>query len=200
MSLLNDKQIHELCMAGNPLISPFTSSQVTKSKVNTRTVSSGLSSVGYDIRIDRTIRTFRNPDFFKGEYIDPKNFNDDLLTTQVVPDEKDFFTLPAHGYCLANSMEEFDLPATVAALCVTKSTYARSGVLVNVTPLEPGWKGYLTLEIANLTGIPVKIYVGEGIAQILFFEVQEPNVSYSARKGKYQNQSREPVSPRMVKI
>lgn len=206
--LLNDRRIRDLCvhrdgtLREDTLLSPFDSKQVTvvgpkPSMGNTiKAISSGLSSVGYDIRIDHTIKMFSPTPLVVpgGAVIDPKNFNEALMREFFVADH---FDIPPHGYVLANSSEFFRMPATVAGICLTKSTYARCGLLCNTTPLEPGWEGYLTLELANLTDLPLRVYAGEGIAQVMFFEVEQPSVTYADRNGKYQGQARTPVTPRL---
>lgn len=188
--LLNDTQIERLC-ANQNMVMPFVGSQQTqigKEKI----VSKGLSSVGYDISLGSRIRVYQP--YFRSAVIDPAKFDDRLLTEFEVDDH---FDLPAHGYALGVSVERFEMPDNVAGLCLTKSTYARCGLFCNTTPLEPGWVGYLTLELSNLTDLPIRVYVGQGIAQILFFQVDRPRVSYGDRQGKYQNQESFPVPPRM---
>lgn len=213
--LLTDRQILDLCynQRDKPMIKPFSAGQITqindetllaagKHHTTVKAISSGLSSVGYDITIGPRIKHFRPQNKMgKQLIIDPKNFDPDLLLEHVVEHQvapNNFFVLPPHGYCLANTPEYFNMPEDVAAICLTKSTYARCGLLVNVTPLEPDWEGHLTLELANLTDLPIKVYVNEGIAQLMFFRVSErPDTTYGDRGGKYQGQGNEPVSPRM---
>lgn len=213
--LLNDRQITELCHGPNGMIYPFNARQVTTIpsgavagttptvKSLAKAISSGLSSVGYDITIGPKIKFFRPQTYFEGKrlVIDPKNFDPDLLMEHTVVDTvapNNYFEIPAHGYCLANTPEYFRMPEDVAAICLTKSTYARCGLIVNVTPLEPDWDGHLTLELANVTELPIKVYVNEGIAQLLFFRLgSRPAVTYRDRGGKYQGQGPEPVIPRM---
>lgn len=214
--LLTDSQIIDLCynQRDNPMISPFDAGQITKIDYEAadgtileqvKAISSGTSSVGYDIKIGPTIKYFRKNLQQAGapaQVIDPKNFDPNLLTTVTVPTLRapnNYFIIPEHGYCLANTPDYFRMPEDVAAICLTKSTYARCGLLVNVTPLEPGWHGHLTLELANLTDLPMKVYVNEGIAQLLFFRLsQRPAITYADRGGKYLGQGAEPVLPKML--
>ena len=159
------------------MITPFVDRQISSDMI-----SFGLSSCGYDIRLANEFKFCDNPNF----PFDPKHPNEKMWSTSVV---SDWFVLAPHDFVLARSVERFKIPRDVLAVCVGKSTYARLGVLVNVTPLEPEWEGYLTLEISNTTNNSVYLYPNEGIAQILFFESDEVcEVSYADRKGKYQNQ------------
>jgi dCTP deaminase len=159
------------------MIEPFEPEQVKDGSI-----SYGLSSYGYDIRVAAEFKVFTN---VHNVIVDPKNFDDrsfvDIDETECI--------IPPNSFALARTEEYFRIPRDVLVLCVGKSTYARCGIIVNVTPLEPTWSGYLTLEISNTTPLPAKIYGGEGIAQLLFFEGdQEPSVAYEDRQGKYQNQ------------
>lgn len=208
--LLNDLEITELCTTASPMVSPFISHQVTTlpedvkpsgnmyltKPAGTKVLSYGLSSAGYDIRIDSKVKVFRKPVDGQDTLVDPKMFQEHLLVYAETWDGS--FIIPSGGYALSNSVERFCMPRNVAATCLTKSTYARCGLLVNVTPLEPGWDGWLTLELANLSPQPIKVYLHEGIAQIQFHRISTPRVSYDQRNGKYQNQGNEPVSPRML--
>ncbi|HID10699.1 MAG TPA: dCTP deaminase [Candidatus Latescibacteria bacterium] len=147
-------------------------------------ISYGLSSFGYDIRIADEFKVF-SPGKGKLTVVDPKNFDADAFT--------DFrggmCIIPPNSFVLARSMEYFHMPQNVMGIVIGKSTYARCGIIVNITPLEPGWEGNLTIEISNTTPLPAKIYAGEGIAQVLFFQGDEvPLVTYADRKGKYQGQ------------
>ncbi len=190
--LLADFQIEALCQIEPPMLAPFTKNQVTKYTGGSPLISFGLSSVGYDIRLAPTIKLFRAT--VNQTIIDPKNFSKSLMTEYVV-DGRGYFEIPPQGYVLGVSVERFEMPQDVAAICLTKSTYARCGLLCNTTPIEPGWTGFLTLELANLTQMPIRVYTGEGIAQVLFFKHDRPNVSYSDRKGKYMDQKAVPVEP-----
>ena len=158
------------------MIAPFEATQVKKG------ISFGVSSYGYDFRISDQ---FLLPKGAKDVPLDPKNFN------QLSWEEKkcDTLLLPAGGYCLARSVEYFKIPRNVLPIVFGKSTYARCGVVVNVTPFEPEWEGFVTVSISNCGLQPVKIYANEGIAQVLFLESDEPcGVSYADKKGKYQGQ------------
>ena len=159
------------------MIEPFEPAQVKDGNI-----SYGLSSYGYDIRVAAEFKVFTN---VHSVIVDPKNFDDrsfvDINETECL--------IPPNSFALARTEEYFRIPRDVLVVCVGKSTYARCGIIVNVTPLEPTWCGYLTLEISNTTPLPAKIYGGEGIAQLLFFEGdQEPAVAYADRQGKYQGQ------------
>jgi len=171
---LNDNEIR----ASNS-ISPFKDHNYEKGKI-----SSGLGSFGYDITLAPSL------ELFVGGIIDPKDFK---LLRQKLPVFEDHFgrfvILPAHSFALGHSVEHFSIPEDVIVLCVGKSTYARCGLIVNITPLEPGWKGIITLEISNTTPCAAKVYVDEGIAQAIFFKGNRPEVTYSDKKGKYQNQT-----------
>lgn len=145
-------------------------------------ISYGLSSYGYDIRVAPEFKVFTN---VHNVVVDPKKFDDRSF---VDIDEKECI-IPPNSFALARTMEYFRIPRDVLVICLGKSTYARCGIIVNVTPLEPTWEGYLTLEISNTTPLPAKIYAEEGIAQLLFFEGdEEPEVAYADRKGKYMKQ------------
>lgn len=184
--ILNDKKINHLANTVG-IITPFEKQLV--STVNKRkVVSYGLSSYGYDIRLSE--KDFRIVKAQKEKINDPKRFNDDSVEslTSLVDNNGEFFIIPAHGYALGVSVEAFNMPENVTGLCVGKSTYARAGIIANITPLEAGWCGYLTLEFANTSNTPCRLYVNEGIAQVQFFEGEKCNTSYSERKGKYQNQ------------
>ncbi len=159
------------------MIEPFESNQVRGGKI-----SYGVSSYGYDIRVSPEFKVFTN---VHNLIVDPKDF-DDRSFVDINADE---CIIPPNSFALARTVEYFRIPRDTLVICVGKSTYARCGIIVNVTPLEPTWEGYLTLEISNTTPLPAKIYANEGIAQLLFFEGDElPSVAYADRKGKYMNQ------------
>ena len=140
-------------------------------------ISYGLSSYGYDIRVSSEFKVFTN---VHNSIVDPKNFDD----RSFVDIEGSECIIPPNSFALARTEEHFRIPRDVLVICVGKSTYARCGLIVNVTPLEPTWEGYLTLEISNTTPLPAKVYGGEGIAQLLFFEGdEEPETAYAARQG-----------------
>jgi len=175
-----DTWIAKMCKE-HDMIEPFVEEQV-RSIDGLPVVSFGLSSFGYDIRVSNKFRIFTN---VYGTVIDPKNFDPKGL----VEVNGDVCLIPPNSFALALSVEWFRIPNNVIAICVGKSTYARCGIIVNVTPFEPGWEGRAVLEISNTTPLPAKIYAGEGLAQVLFFESDTPcKISYADRKGKYQYQ------------
>src|ERR1700733_1740660 len=145
-------------------------------------ISYGVSSYGYDVRVGRHFKVFTN---VHTAIIDPKNFSPNAF----IDIEADHCVIPPNSFVLAETVEVFQIPRDVLAICVGKSTYARCGIIVNVTPLEPQWRGKITMEISNTTPLPAKIYANEGIAQILFFKTEAPcEKSYADKKGKYQDQ------------
>jgi dCTP deaminase len=159
------------------MIEPFEDSQVRRG-----TISYGVSSYGYDMRVAHEFKIFTN---VNNAIVDPKGFDE----RSFVPFEGEVCVIPPNSFALARSVEFFRIPRSVLCICLGKSTYARCGQIVNVTPFEPEWEGYVTLEISNTTPLPAKIYAGEGIAQVIFFQADEPcEVSYADRKGKYQGQ------------
>lgn len=163
------------------MIEPFFESQVRESE-GKKIVSYGLSSYGYDLRVARKFKVFTN---VYNSIVDPKQFRDDSF----VDIEGDVCIIPPNSFALARSVEYFRIPRNVLTLCIGKSTYARCGIIVNVTPFEPEWEGTVTLEISNTTPLPAKIYAGEGLAQVLFFTGAEVcETSYLDRKGKYMKQ------------
>lgn len=179
-AILNDKKIKTRALAG--MITPFEATQVREVDGN-KVMSFGCSSFGYDIRCSNEFKIF-TPSTGQLTVIDPKSFDESALVSYT----GDVCVIPPHSYVLTRSLEYFDMPRTVTAICLGKSTYARCAVLVNVTPLEAGWQGHLTIEISNLAPLPVKIYANEGCAQLVFFEGDEPLTSYADRSGKYQGQ------------
>lgn len=147
-----------------------------------KTVSYGLSSYGYDLRVSNHFKVFTN---VHNSIVDPKNFQ----ASSFVDIETDVCIVPPNSFALAVSVEYFRIPRNVLTICLGKSTYARCGIIVNVTPFEPEWEGYVTLEISNTTPLPAKIYANEGLAQVLFFESDEDcEISYKMRAGKYMKQ------------
>ncbi len=203
---LSDREITELCCFHNKtdenLIYPFMPRQIRHvdtgfDELNYKAVSYGLSSYGYDMRLsDTSFKVFHR---IPGVVVDPKQFDDANLEHAKLQhsDNGAFFVLPAHTYALGVSMERFNLPSNITGICLGKSTYARCGVIVNITPLEAGWKGYLTIEISNSSDSDVRIYANEGIAQVLFSAGKQCRVSYADRGGKYQDQDKEITLPRM---
>lgn len=177
MGLKSDKWIKEKSLKEN-MISPF-----CDENIGTGVISYGLSSYGYDIRVADEFMIFTN---IGGTVVDPKNFD----SKNVVDFKGDICIVPPNSFALARTVEYFKMPENVLAICLGKSTYARCGIIVNVTPFEPGFEGHITIEISNTTPLPAKIYANEGIAQVLFFEGDEVcKMSYSKRKGKYQKQT-----------
>jgi dCTP deaminase len=191
MSILCDREIKKLALQ-EEMISPFQDKLISEVD-GRRILSYGLSSYGYDIRLSpKQCLIFGR--IQKGD-CDPKGFDADILTNaELLEDEKgQYFILPPYGYCLGVAQERIKLPRDVTVVAVGKSTYARSGILVNITPAEAGWEGYLTLEISNCTGLFNRIYADEGITQLLFYRGEPCDVSYQDRKGKYQDQKKEIV-------
>lgn len=183
--LLNDIEIAALAEDG--MIAPFIPRLIRRLN-NHPAISFGLSSFGYDITLSTA--EFRIFQRIPGDVVDPKAFTPDHLRSSTLHkgDNGSWFVLPAHSYALAVSLEHFKMPADVIAICLGKSTYARTGVIVNVTPLEPGWEGHLTIEISNSSDSDVRVYANEGIAQLLFFRGNPPATTYADRAGKYQAQ------------
>jgi len=177
MSIKCDRWITEMALE-NQMIEPFQEGQVRDGKI-----SYGVSSYGYDIRIADEFKVFTN---VNATIVDPKNFDENSLVTS----NGDTCIIPPNSFALARTVEYFRIPRNILTICVGKSTYARCGIIVNVTPFEPEWEGYVTLEVSNTTPLPAKIYANEGIAQVLFFESDEVcQISYADKKGKYQNQA-----------
>ena len=176
MSIKSDKWIKRMSI-NNKMIEPFVESNVRKD-----VVSYGLSSYGYDIRVSDEYKIFTN---VNNSIIDPKKFDDKSF----VNFKGDVCVVPANSFALARSIDYFKIPRNVLTICLGKSTYARCGIIVNVTPFEPEWEGYVTLEISNTTPLPAKIYSNEGLCQVIFFESDEDcEVSYKDKSGKYQSQ------------
>ena len=176
MAIKSDKWIKKMSFE-NDMIKPFEENQVDKSLI-----SYGLSSYGYDIRVSDEYKIFTN---VNNSVVDPKNFD----SKSFVDFKGDVCIVPPNSFALARSIEYFKIPRNVLTICLGKSTYARCGIIVNVTPFEPEWEGYVTLEISNTTPLPAKIYSNEGLCQVLFFESDEEcNQSYKDKKGKYQSQ------------
>ena len=191
MTILCDSQIEQLAVKG--MISPFEPKTVRAHDSGaglTRVVSYGLSSYGYDARLATTFRIFS--DTFCS-VMDPKN---PPVSSFIEVNTSNPLVIPPRSYVLAHTIETFDIPPDVMVVCLGKSTYARSGLLVNVTPLEPCWRGQVTLELANLLPIPTTIYPTEGVCQFLFYRGTPCRVSYEAKGGKYQDQ-KGIVLPRM---
>jgi len=176
MGLKPDHWIRKMSLEQG-MIEPFAENKVRKG-----VVSYGVSSYGYDIRVAEEFKIFTN---VYSAIVDPKAFD----TQSMVDYRGEVCVIPPNSFVLARTIEYFRIPRGVLTICVGKSTYARCGIIVNVTPFEPEWEGYVTLEISNTTPLPAKIYANEGIAQVLFFEADdECIVSYADKKGKYQKQ------------
>ena len=176
MALLPDFRIREYALK-EKMIEPFVDKQQ-----HDGIISYGLSSYGYDIRVADEFKIFTN---VNSAVVDPKQFD----KRSMVDFKGDICVIPPNSFVLAKTVEYFRIPRQVLTICVGKSTYARCGIIVNVTPFEPEWEGFVTLEISNTTPLPARIYANEGIAQVLFFESDAPcEVSYADKKGKYQNQ------------
>jgi dCTP deaminase len=181
MSIKSDRWIREMA-SQRRMIEPFAPEQVRA--VNGRPiVSYGTSSYGYDVRCANEFKVFTN---INSTIVDPKNFDVNSFVDQC----SDVCIIPPNSFALARTVEFFRIPRNVMVICLGKSTYARCGIIVNVTPLEPEWEGHVTLEFSNTTTLPAKIYAHEGVAQLLFFESDEVcEASYRDRGGKYQGQT-----------
>lgn len=176
MAILPDFRIREYALK-EKMIEPFQDGQVRDG-----VISYGLSSYGYDIRVADEFKIFTN---VNSAVVDPKQFD----PRSMVDFQGDICVIPPNSFALAKTIEYFRIPRSILTICVGKSTYARCGIIVNVTPFEPEWEGYVTLEISNTTPLPARIYANEGLAQVLFFESDEVcETSYADRKGKYQKQ------------
>jgi dCTP deaminase len=181
MSIKSDNWIRRVAQSEG-MIEPFEPGQV-RSNESGRIVSYGTSSYGYDVRCADEFKIFTN---INTAIVDPKNFDNDSL----VHKETDVCIIPPNSFALARTVEYFKIPKDVLVICVGKSTYARCGIIVNVTPLEPGWEGYVTLEFSNTTPLPAKIYAGEGACQFLFLKGNEQcGTTYADRAGKYMHQT-----------
>jgi dCTP deaminase len=182
MSVCSDKWIRRMATE-NGMIEPFEDRQTKTRHDGLRVISYGLSSYGYDLRVSREFKVFTN---VFNTVVDPKSFDAQSL----VDIETDVCIVPPNSFALARSVEYFRIPRDVLTICVGKSTYARCGIIVNVTPFEPEWEGHATLEISNTTPLPAKIYANEGLAQVVFFLAGEVcETSYADRAGKYMKQT-----------
>lgn len=182
MPIKSDRWIRQMAQE-HGMIEPFEKGQV-KNRDGKSIVSYGTSSYGYDVRCANEFKIFTN---INSAIVDPKNFD----ATSFVDIESDVCIIPPNSFALARTIEYFRIPRNVLTICLGKSTYARCGIIVNVTPLEPEWEGHVTLEFSNTTNLPAKIYANEGVAQMLFLECHPDDVcdvSYKDRKGKYQGQ------------
>ena len=177
MSIKSDKWIRNKSI-NNDMIKPFVDNQINKG-----TISYGLSSYGYDLRVSKEYKIFTN---VNNCIVDPKNFD----KKSFIDFKGDVCIIPPNSFALARSVEYFKIPRNILTICIGKSTYARCGIIVNVTPFEPEWEGYVTLEISNTTPLPAKVYSNEGLCQVLFFESDEVcEKSYLDKNGKYQKQT-----------
>lgn len=180
MSIKADQWIRRM-VREHSMIDPFEPDQVRKSKQG-RIISYGTSSYGYDVRCSNEFKIFTN---INSAIVDPKNFTEDSF----VDVQSDVCIIPPNSFALARTVEYFRIPRDVLTICLGKSTYARCGIIINVTPLEPEWEGHVTLEFSNTTPLPAKIYANEGVAQMLFLTGDEVcETSYKDRNGKYQDQ------------
>lgn len=183
--LKNDRWIKKMAKE-QQLIKPFVEGQVSKG-----VISYGLSSYGYDIRVADEFKIFTN---VNSTIVDPKDFDPNSF----IDFKGDICIIPPNSFALGRSVEYFRIPRDVLGICLGKSTLARCGIIVNITPLEPLWRGYITIEISNTSPLPAKIYAGEGIAQVIFLGAfEECELSYEDKKGKYQKQDRGIVLPRV---
>jgi len=181
MSIKSDKWIRRMALE-HGMIEPFVERQIRGAE-SERVISYGVSSFGYDVRCADEFKVFTN---IHSAVVDPKNFD----PKSFVDIQSDVCIIPPNSFALARTVEYFRIPRDVLTICLGKSTYARCGIIVNVTPLEPEWEGHVTLEFSNTTNLPAKIYANEGVAQMLFLQSDKPcEVSYRDRGGKYQGQT-----------
>ena len=176
MTIQSDKWIRNMAKS-HEMINPFEENQIRDNKI-----SYGLSSYGYDARVSNEFKIFTN---INSEVVDPKNFKQSNFISKRFSE----CIIPPNSFVLASTVEYFKIPNDIMVICLGKSTYARCGIIVNVTPLEPGWEGYVTLEFSNTTPLPAKVYANEGAAQFIFLKGNEkPEVTYADRDGKYMKQ------------
>lgn len=180
MTILNDKQITKLAAKG--MIDPYAAHQVTRDHQDNRIISYGVSSFGYDMRVADEWAVYDPQAGHQRQVIDPKNL------PQTHSWKANDILIEPNKFVLCRSLERFKIPEDVVCVVVGKSTYARCGLIVNVTPLEPDWEGHITIELSNTAEYPIRVYANEGIAQILFYRGKRPDTTYADRKGKYQNQ------------
>lgn len=182
--------VYKLEGGPQPLITPFSPSSIRVSEQGAKIISRGLSSFGYDVALADDVKIFTNSN---ASTIDPKRFDNSCLVDATAHTDEDgskFVYLPPNSYMLGHTIEYFNIPRDVMVVCLGKSTYARAGAIVNVTPIEAGFEGMVVIEVSNSTTLPLKIYLNEGIGQFLFFESDEEcAVSYADRNGKYQGQT-----------
>ncbi|MSU40815.1 MAG: dCTP deaminase [Pedosphaera sp.] len=181
MGIHSDQWIQRMALE-HGMIEPFAEGQVRHTPDGQRVISYGVSSYGYDLRVSDEFKVFTN---VYSSVVDPKHFDE----RSFVDMKTDVCVIPPNSFALSRSVEYFRIPRHVLTVCLGKSTYARCGIIVNVTPFEPEWEGHVTLEISNTTPLPAKIYANEGLAQVLFFEAHEVcQTSYADRSGKYMKQ------------
>ena len=177
MSVLSDRWIKKMALE-KEMIKPFVAEQK-----RSKNISYGLSSFGYDARVSDEFKIFTDVD---SAVVDPKNFKQNSFVSRKVNE----CIIPPNSFALASTVEYFKIPNDILVICLGKSTYARCGIIVNVTPLEPGWEGHVTLEFSNTTPLPAKIYANEGAAQFIFLKgSEEPETTYAQRNGKYMKQT-----------
>ena len=177
MTVLSDRWIKKMALE-KEMIKPFIAKQTSG-----QNISYGLSSFGYDARVSNEFKIFTDVD---SAIVDPKNFKNNSFVSRTGTE----CTIPPNSFALASTVEYFKIPKDVLVICLGKSTYARCGIIVNVTPLEPGWEGHVTLEFSNTTPLPAKIYANEGAAQFIFLKgSEEPETTYAQRDGKYMKQT-----------
>lgn len=189
MSIKSDKWIKKMSLEER-MVEPFSPGLVRKVN-DQKIISYGLSSYGYDIRLADEFKVFTN---VNSALVDPKNFDENAFVHKKGPT----CIIPPNSFLLGYSVEKIRTPNDVLIVCIGKSSYARCGLIVNTTPMEPGWEGHITLEISNTTPLPARVYANEGVAQLLFFQGDERcETTYADRNGKYQNQAAEVVLPKL---
>lgn len=182
MSIKSDKWI-QMMSEKYSMINPFSKNQIRHDNDGNKLISYGVSSYGYDVRCSNEFKVFTN---INSAIVDPKSFDEKSF----VDIDSDICVIPPNSFALARTIEYFKIPRNVLTVCLGKSTYARCGIIVNVTPLEPEWEGHVTLEFSNTTPLPAKIYANEGVAQFIFLKGNEkPEVTYAERDGKYMGQT-----------
>lgn len=192
MTVLSDRQIRDLCLrAENPMIHPYVDGQVRRTRDNVPVISYGTSSYGYDVRLARTMKLFSN---VNNALVDPCNMDEENsfidLKSHTDALGREYVIMPPNSYALGHTVERFNIPDNVTVICVGKSTYARAGIIVNVTPIEAGFEGEVVIELSNSAHTPVKVYLNQGISQFIFMQAAERcETSYADRGGKYQGQT-----------
>ncbi len=179
-AILNDKEIKELCLT-KEMIDPFVDNNIRQNKEGNKIISYGLSSFGYDVRLSNQFKIFSN---INSTVVDPLSFDDKACVDYT----GEYCIIPPNSYILGVTIEYFKIPEDIMVVCLGKSTYARCGAIVNVTPIEPGFEGQVVIEISNATPLPLKVYANMGIAQFVFFRGNACEVSYRKKEGKYQGQ------------